>query len=281
MTARPFIIPILLAFFFFTSCLGADLASDLAGEILDDETGGQDSPCLAISPCDEDITGAGELPPPADDAGSAADSQDVSADQDGDNDTAADTALLSEDSEDDPQECDDTVDADGDGLACDCDVNDDRAGNTTLVPACDTDGDGVPPPYDPCPLHDDTDDVVVILLCDEQTEVDEDGTLLIEVDYDSARWTGEDCAGPRGVDAAAGAGRIVANDGLPGDGTGIPAVAVMGIRQDVVDFPIAYLYPDENNNDIADCHRGSIIVVAPQIVLDQVVMTASRKNLAH
>lgn len=278
MTSRPFIAPTLLAFVWFTGCLGADLASELVDEILDDETGGQGSPCLAISPCDEDITGAEELPPPTEGANDAADGQDISADQDGDNDTDADTALLSEDSEDDPQACDDTVDADGDGLACDCDANDDRARNTTVVSACDTDGDGVPPPYDPCPLHDDTDDVVVILLCDEQTEVDEDGTLLIEVDYDSERWTGEDCAGPRGVDAGADAGRIAANDGLPDDGVVIPAAAVMDLRQDVVDFPIAYLYPDKNNNDIADCQRGSIIVVAPQIILDQGVMTASPIN---
>lgn len=272
MTSRPFIAPTLLAFVWFTGCLGADLASELVDEILDDETGGQGSPCLAISPCDEDITGAEELPPPTEGANDAADGQDISADQDGDNDTDADTALLSEDSEDDPQACDDTVDTDGDGLSCDCDADDGSAGNTAAVPACDADGDGIPVDYDLCPAHDDAAEVLVVMLCDED-ENEEDGWVRVDVDYDDERWTAAACA--TGVIVS---GRRLAAQAVLSPASHAPADLTAPARRTGVDFPIAYLYPDKNNNDLADCQRGFTIVVAPQIILDQGVMTASPKN---
>ena len=132
---------------------------------------------------------------------------------------------------DDSNVCDDTVDADGDGIFCDCDTNDNSARTYSVYDDCDNDGDGIPNEYDLCPYRSDN-DVTTVLLCDDNEKYDGIESL---VDYDDDKWSCSDII----------AGTVVTEFN--------PAVSNTATKANLsVNFPISYIFTDEDEDGKAD-----------------------------
>lgn len=204
--------------------------SDFAGRVLNDD--GE----TIILANDQSCTGATCIPTDLEPIIDYTDLENVTMEDEESEDIVVDE-FVSEEIEDNVEACDSQTDKDGDGVPCSCDLNDESARIYAMTEVCDTDGDSIPNSYDLCPTHDDSETVTTIYLCDDDEDVD---GILSEVDYDDTRWTELSCSGTSTRFAR-----------RPLDGSQIDTVESITPKIQT-NFPIAYVFSDENGNEKAD-----------------------------